>query len=260
MTHSKSILPSRLCLDCSADISDRHFNAKRCHECSATYAKVRRQEKHQERWANTEFRDAENERRRTRKQERMHDPVYVVSERKRNNEWTRLKRWNDSIWREKINARLRVIYHQIKASPERNQAMLSAHRAISLRWYRRNGTRSEIVEQRNSLRRKRYATDQHYRRRQLDTHRTRHKWDTTVNRESVAALLTRQRARCADCRKSIRQGYHLDHILPLAQGGQSTLANLQLLCAKCNSSKGARLGIIRRTAGKARWHSVYKAV
>ena len=31
---------------------------------------------------------------------------------------------------------------------------------------------------------------------------------------------------------------HLDHIVPLAEGGINDVANLQLLCAPCNNSKG----------------------
>ena len=34
--------------------------------------------------------------------------------------------------------------------------------------------------------------------------------------------------------------YHLDHIMPLALGGKHEDSNLQLLCARCNLSKGAK--------------------
>jgi 5-methylcytosine-specific restriction endonuclease McrA len=30
----------------------------------------------------------------------------------------------------------------------------------------------------------------------------------------------------------------LDHVIPVAKGGQSVLENLQLLCAECNRLKG----------------------
>ena len=65
-------------------------------------------------------------------------------------------------------------------------------------------------------------------------------WDETVTAESIAAMLEAQRGRCVECRTNIRSGYHLDHILPLARGGESTLSNLQLLCADCNLHKGAK--------------------
>ena len=33
---------------------------------------------------------------------------------------------------------------------------------------------------------------------------------------------------------------HIDHIHPIAAGGTNAPDNLQLLCARCNSRKGAR--------------------
>ena len=41
-------------------------------------------------------------------------------------------------------------------------------------------------------------------------------------------------------------GLHADHIVPLAQGGSRTWANLQTLCAPCNLAKGARLSVPAR--------------
>lgn len=32
----------------------------------------------------------------------------------------------------------------------------------------------------------------------------------------------------------------VDHVVPLARGGTNDLANLQVLCKRCNSAKGAR--------------------
>lgn len=36
-------------------------------------------------------------------------------------------------------------------------------------------------------------------------------------------------------------GLHIDHIVPVAKGGKTVPSNLQVLCSKCNSSKGAKL-------------------
>ena len=33
----------------------------------------------------------------------------------------------------------------------------------------------------------------------------------------------------------------VDHIIPIARGGGHVLSNLQMLCAKCNGSKGAKM-------------------
>lgn len=36
-------------------------------------------------------------------------------------------------------------------------------------------------------------------------------------------------------------GIHIDHIIPVSKGGKTVPGNLQVLCAKCNLSKGARI-------------------
>ena len=53
-------------------------------------------------------------------------------------------------------------------------------------------------------------------------------------------LLSRQKWRCACCSKSLKSGWHVDHIMPLALGGPHETSNLQLLCPPCNLSKGSR--------------------
>lgn len=56
--------------------------------------------------------------------------------------------------------------------------------------------------------------------------------------------------RCQMCRKKTRRDLRglkmplspeLDHIAPLAQGGEHTYKNTQCLCYPCNSAKGAKL-------------------
>ena len=43
--------------------------------------------------------------------------------------------------------------------------------------------------------------------------------------------------RCANC--GAGEKLVLDHVIPVARGGRSTLDNLQMLCATCNRIKGA---------------------
>lgn len=49
-----------------------------------------------------------------------------------------------------------------------------------------------------------------------------------------------QRWRCAVCVTPLRSGYHLDHVMPLARGGEHAPMNLQLLCPPCNVRKSAK--------------------
>lgn len=54
-------------------------------------------------------------------------------------------------------------------------------------------------------------------------------------------LLELQRGKCACCRASLSDtGYHLDHIIPLAAGGENSDHNIQLLCPACNIKKAAK--------------------
>jgi 5-methylcytosine-specific restriction endonuclease McrA len=70
-----------------------------------------------------------------------------------------------------------------------------------------------------------------------------------VNREAWpervrAILLARDRGRCAACGTDIAQDLraekHIDHMIPIAQGGCNDLVNLQLLCENCNLRKSDR--------------------
>lgn len=56
----------------------------------------------------------------------------------------------------------------------------------------------------------------------------------------VAWLFSQQKGKCAGCRCRLPRGYHVDHVVPLVAGGANSRGNLQLLCASCNASKGAR--------------------
>jgi hypothetical protein len=61
---------------------------------------------------------------------------------------------------------------------------------------------------------------------------------------SIPRIKEAQKNRCAICRASLRGGYHMDHITPLARGGKHVARNVQLLCEPCNLAKSARDPII----------------
>jgi 5-methylcytosine-specific restriction endonuclease McrA len=47
---------------------------------------------------------------------------------------------------------------------------------------------------------------------------------------------------CSICRAYVPEGLrHIDHIIPLDKGGAHSPENLQMLCYRCNTSKGAKL-------------------
>ena len=57
-------------------------------------------------------------------------------------------------------------------------------------------------------------------------------------------IFDRQKGRCAYCRTrlarpeiGVMRKFHIDHVVPRAKGGSSTLRNLQALCPPCNLAK-----------------------
>lgn len=69
--------------------------------------------------------------------------------------------------------------------------------------------------------------------------RTRIKGDKPTT-DIVRKLWAKQNGKCVCCNASLDEGYHLDHIMPLALGGRHIDENLQLLTPKCNRSKSAK--------------------
>lgn len=57
---------------------------------------------------------------------------------------------------------------------------------------------------------------------------------------TVSWLFALQRSKCAICKNSLRSGYHVDHIYPIARGGKHEKSNVQLLCPSCNVRKSAK--------------------
>ena len=56
------------------------------------------------------------------------------------------------------------------------------------------------------------------------------------------AIFSRDKFRCSYCGKSSITSaslmMHLDHVIPIVEGGTNTAGNLITSCARCNSSKG----------------------
>ncbi|AOG22403.1 HNH endonuclease [Acidovorax sp. RAC01] len=57
---------------------------------------------------------------------------------------------------------------------------------------------------------------------------------------TVKKIGTRQKWMCVVCRRSIKDAYHVDHITPIARGGDHSPLNIQLLCPTCNVRKSAK--------------------
>lgn len=65
-----------------------------------------------------------------------------------------------------------------------------------------------------------------------------------VRREAIPRAVQREvwqrdGGRCVEC--GTREKLCFDHIIPFSRGGSNTIRNLQLLCERCNLSKGNRI-------------------
>lgn len=58
--------------------------------------------------------------------------------------------------------------------------------------------------------------------------------------QDIEKLFIKQKGKCMNCFKSIKNKYDVDHIIPLSKGGNNWPSNLQILCPSCNRSKGAK--------------------
>lgn len=56
----------------------------------------------------------------------------------------------------------------------------------------------------------------------------------------IDEMLKSQNGVCVYCGSDISKVFHVDHIMPISKGGGNEKENLQLLCAGCNLSKGAK--------------------
>lgn len=62
-----------------------------------------------------------------------------------------------------------------------------------------------------------------------------------LSKDLAEKLIKLQKGRCTcGCNQPLGTSYHLDHIMPLALGGDNTDNNIQLLRAKCNMQKSKK--------------------
>lgn len=214
----------RLCADCGCDISYRHGRARYCAPCANE-----RQRK--------QVRQILRERRET-------DREYVERNRVDDRERAR---------RKAATERANRVHHCIDCGvsiSHRNRQAMRCKPCQSQKDMRKEAERRkndpELRDRANSKRRRwekrKRASDPAWveqERKRVRARQARGRW----TKVQVAMQLARQNLRCAKCNCHLLEPeikYHCDHILPLSLGGDTTPANLQILCPTCNLSKGAK--------------------
>lgn len=59
-----------------------------------------------------------------------------------------------------------------------------------------------------------------------------------ISKQKLIAVMQKSGSVCSAC--GFGDDLHVDHILPLSRGGTNDLDNLQMLCSRCNLSKGTK--------------------
>jgi 5-methylcytosine-specific restriction endonuclease McrA len=68
-----------------------------------------------------------------------------------------------------------------------------------------------------------------------------HGSDGHFTRHDLTAQLQKQGGCCFWCSADLADGYHADHLVPLARGGDNTAGNIVCSCGPCNQRKHAKL-------------------
>jgi 5-methylcytosine-specific restriction endonuclease McrA len=133
--------------------------------------------------------------------------------------------------RELERAKKRAYY----AAHPPSESQLSARRQCSKEWYAANKERAAELRaawlSANPEQMRIYAQNRRARKRAQAG---------VVSVDIVDRLMKLQCGKCAACRLPLGGDKELDHITPLAAGGEHADQNLQLLCRPCNRRKGTK--------------------
>lgn len=77
-------------------------------------------------------------------------------------------------------------------------------------------------------------------REQSHNYRARKRAGGKISMGLAERLYALQKGKCACCGKKLGKDYQMDHIMPLALGGDNADSNMQLLTTKCNLQKNAK--------------------
>jgi hypothetical protein len=149
-------------------------------------------------------------------------------------------------WRERNREKVRAKYHASKASDEAQNRRADYRRKNKLAIMRRHKIWRDRNPDKTAAHRKAWRKANPERTRALSNNRRAIKRgaDGHYTVADIRRILKLQRHRCAYCPRSLRSGYHVDHIIALAKGGTNWPRNIQCLCPSCNVQKHTKDPII----------------
>ena len=84
------------------------------------------------------------------------------------------------------------------------------------------------------------AANPNRKREQSHNYRARKRAGGRISMGLADRLYALQKGKCACCGKKLGKDYQMDHIMPLALGGDNADSNMQLLTTTCNLQKNAK--------------------
>lgn len=107
------------------------------------------------------------------------------------------------------------------------------------RW--REYRKVNIEKERERFKEWRQSTPTHQKARDARRRARKLKSDGYHTRADVMKAYLEQGGKCHWCGAELNKKYHVDHIIPLARGGDNWPENICCSCATCNQSKGDKL-------------------
>lgn len=164
------------------------------------------------------------------------DTEYVANHRENSRESARRWRANNT---EKSDQRARkwALEHPLEIKKIQDKHRHSEQGKLSQRRY----LKTRDPEKRATAVRKYYLANMDAYRNRCRNRRARvHGSTGSHTKEEVTAIALAQDMKCVYCRVDLADGYHVDHIMPIALGGSNDKSNIQALCPTCNLKKGAK--------------------